>query len=171
MRLTLNWKTILVATAVIAASFFISLKAMDWLSPRGTGPAPAVAQLPPLPPASKSSIVVAPVAISLSAIRESTERASPRNFAGKADNPISQILENADIGWSASRGPIAASGDKDVLTLSTPLTGKLNVTGSLSSKATGALGEALGSVLGNDAAKQIRSEEHTSELQSLRHLV
>jgi hypothetical protein len=155
MRLTLNLKTILIATAVIAASFFISLKAMDWLSPRDAGPAPAVAQLPPLPPVSRNSIVVAPVAITLSAIREAAEKNSPRNFSGKADNPISQILQNADIGWTASRGPIAASGDKDVLTLSTPLAGKLNVTGSLSSKATGALGEALGSVLGNDAAKQI----------------
>jgi hypothetical protein len=155
MHLTLNWKTILLAIAVVAASFFVSLKAMDWLSPRGTSSAPAVAQLPPLPPASRSSIVVAPVAIALSAIRESAERSAPRNFGGKADNPISQILQDADIGWSASRGPIAASGDKDVLSLSTPLTGKLNVTGSLSSKATGALGDALGSVLGNNAAKQI----------------
>ncbi|WGD54431.1 DUF4403 family protein [Bradyrhizobium sp. CB1650] len=155
MRLTLNLKTVLIAVAVIAASFFISLKTMDWLSSPATGPAPAVAQLPPLPPVSKSSIVVAPVAIALSAIREQAEKAAPRNFAGKADNPISQILENADIGWSAMRGPISAVGDKDVLTLSTPLSGKLNVTGSLSSKATGALGEALGSVLGGNAAKQI----------------
>jgi hypothetical protein len=155
MRLTLNWKTVLLAVAVIAASFFISLKAMDWLAPRGAGTAPQVAQLPPLPPVSKNSIVVAPVAISLSAIREAAEKSTARNFAGKADNPISQILQNADIGWTASRGAISASGDKDVLTLSTPLTGKLNVTGSLSSKATGALGEALGNVLGNNAAKQI----------------
>ncbi|MBR0855161.1 DUF4403 family protein [Bradyrhizobium liaoningense] len=155
MRLTLNLKTILIAVVVLAASFFISLKAMDFLSPRATISAPAVAQLPPLPPASKSSIVVAPVAIALSAIREQAEKAAPRNFAGKADNPISQILENADIGWSAVRGPMAANGDKDVLTLSTPLAGKLNVTGSLSSKATGALGDALGSVLGGNAAKQI----------------
>ncbi|MCP3472469.1 DUF4403 family protein [Bradyrhizobium sp. CCGUVB1N3] len=155
MRLTLNLKTILIAVAVIAVSFFVSLKAMDWLSSRGAGTAPAVAQLPPLPPVSKSSIVVAPVAIALSAIREAADKSAARNFTGKADNPISQILQNADIGWTASRGPIAASGDKDVLTLSTPLTGKLNVTGSLSSKATGALGEALGSVLGNNAAKQI----------------
>src|SRR3954463_16779653 len=155
MRLTLNLKTILIAIAVLAASFFISLKAMDWLSPRATNSAPPVAQLPPLPPASKSSIVVAPVAIALSAIREQAEKAAPRNFAGKAENPISQILENADIGWSAVRGPMSATGDKDVLTLSTPLTGKLNVSGSLSSKATGALGEALGSVLGGNAAKQI----------------
>ncbi|OAF11011.1 hypothetical protein AYJ54_08745 [Bradyrhizobium centrolobii] len=155
MRLTLNLKTVLIAVAVLAASFFFSLKTMDWLSPRATGPAPAVAQLPPLPPVSKSSIVVAPVSIALSAIREQAERNAPRNFAGKAENPISQILQDADIGWSAMRGPISATGDKDVLTLSTPLTGKLNVTGSLSSKATGALGEALGSVLGGNAAKQI----------------
>ncbi|WFU43066.1 DUF4403 family protein [Bradyrhizobium sp. CB82] len=155
MRLTLNLKTILIAIAVIAVSFFVSLKAMDWLSPRGAETAPAVAQLPPLPPVSKSSIVVAPVAIALSAIREAADKSTVRNLTGKADNPISQILQNGEIGWTASRGPIAASGDKDVLTLSTPLTGKLNVTGSLSSKATGALGEALGSVLGNNAAKQI----------------
>ncbi|MGY3030917.1 hypothetical protein ACVIIV_000087 [Bradyrhizobium sp. USDA 4354] len=156
MRLTWNLKTILIGVAVLAASFFISLKAMDLLSPRATNSAtPVVAQLPPLPPASKSSIVVAPVAIALSAIREQAEKAAPRNFAGKADNPISQILENADIGWSAVRGPMAATGDNDVLTISTPLTGKLNVTGSLSSKATGALGDALGGVLGGDAAKRI----------------
>ncbi|KYH01236.1 DUF4403 family protein [Bradyrhizobium sp. DOA1] len=155
MRLTLNLKTILIAVAVLAASFFISLKAMDLLSPRAANPAPPVAQLPPLPPASKSSIVIAPVAIALSAIRQQAEKAAPRNFAGKADNPISQILENADIGWSAVRGPMAAAGDKDVLTISTPLSGKLNVTGSVSAKATGALGDALGSVLGGDAAKRI----------------
>ncbi|MDA9444337.1 hypothetical protein XH98_35630 [Bradyrhizobium sp. CCBAU 51745] len=155
MRLTLNLKTVLIAVAVLAASFFISLKAMDWLSPRAVNSAPPIAQLPPLPPAAKSSIVVAPVAIALSAIRDQAEKASPRNFAGKAENPISQILENADIGWSAARGPMSATGDKDVLTLSTPITGKLNVTGSLSAKATGALGDALGSVLGGDAAKRI----------------
>ena len=155
MRLTLNLKTVLIAAAVLAASFFISLKAMDWLSPRASNSAPPIAQLPPLPPVSKSSIVVAPVAITLSAIREQAEKASPRNFAGKAENPISQILQDADIGWTANRGPMSATGDKDVLTLSTPITGKLNVTGSLSAKATGALGDALGSVLGGDAAKRI----------------
>jgi hypothetical protein len=155
MRPTLNLKTILIAVAVLAASFFVSLKAMDWLSPRATNSTPPVAQLPPLPPASKSSIVVAPVAIAISAIRDQAEKAAPRNFAGKAENPVSQILQDADIGWSAVRGPMAAAGNNDVLTISTPLTGKLNVTGSLSAKATGALGEALGSVLGGDAAKRI----------------
>ena len=54
MRLTKRLKAILIAIAVIAVSFLVSLKAMDWLSPRGTSGAPALAQLPPLPPASRS---------------------------------------------------------------------------------------------------------------------
>src|SRR5438445_482942 len=94
-------------------------------------------------------------AIALSAIPEAADRGAPRHFAGKADNPISQILQNADIGWTASRGPITATGAQDVLSLATPLTGTLNVTGSLTSKATGAIGDALGGLLGNNVAKQI----------------
>jgi hypothetical protein len=158
MRLPpMRLKTILLAAAVIAVSFLVSLKAMDWLTPRGKVPAPVLAELPPLPPASRSSIVVATVTVSLAAIRDVADRAAPRTFAGKADNPASQILQNADIGWTASRGPIAATGAQDVLSLTTALTGTLNATGSLSSKATGAVGNALGSLLGANAAKQIAS--------------
>ena len=157
MRLPMRLKTLLLAAAVIAVSFLVSLKAMDWLSPRDKGPAPVLAELPPLPPASRSSIVVAPVTVSLAAIREVADRAAPRTFAGKADNPASEVLQNADIGWTASRGPIAATGAQDVLSLTTALTGTLNATGSLSSKATGAVSNALGSLLGSNAAKQVGS--------------
>jgi len=150
-------KTAPIALAVVAVSFFMSLKAMDWLSPHASLPKAATVELPPLPPASSASFVMAPVSISLAAIREAAERATPRNFNGKADNPVSQVLQNADIGWTASRGMISASGAQDVLSLSTPLTGKLNVTGSLSSKATGAVGDAIGGLLGDNAAKQIGS--------------
>jgi len=150
-------KAILLAIAVIAVSFFVSLKALDWLSPRGTVPGPALAQLPPLPTAPRSSVILAQVTIPISAIRDAADRSAARNFAGKADNPVSQILQNADIGWTASRGPIAATGGQDVLSLTTALTGKLNVTGSLSSKAAGAVGDALGGLLGGNVAKQIGS--------------
>ncbi len=150
-------KAILLATAVVAVSFFVSLKALDWLSPRGTVPGPALAQLPPLPPAPRSSVILAQVTIPISAIRDAADRSAARSFAGKADNPVSQILQNADIGWTASRGPIAATGGQDALSLTTALTGKLNVTGSLSSKATGAVGDALGGLLGGNVAKQIGS--------------
>src|ERR1700732_1177215 len=157
MRLALGLKTILLAIAVVGVSFFVSLKAMDWLSPRGVIAAPALVQLPPLPPASRNSVIRARVALALPAIREAADRSAPRNFAGKAENPVSQVLQNADIGWTASRGPVSATGAQDVLSLATALTGKLNVTGSLSSKATGAVGDALGGLLGGNVAKQIGS--------------
>jgi hypothetical protein len=157
MRLAVSLRTILFAIAVVVGSFFVSLKTMDWLSPRGTVGAPVLVELPPLPPAPRSSSIIAPVAIALTAIRDAAERGAPRNFEGKADNPVSQILQDADIGWTASRGPIAATGAQDVLSLATPLTGKLNVTGSLTSKATGAVGDALGGLLGGNVAKQIGS--------------
>jgi Domain of unknown function (DUF4403) len=146
-----------IAIAVVAVSFVVSLKAIDLFSPRGTVPKAAQAELPPLPPTSRASFVMAPVSIALSALRDAADRAAPRNFAGKADNAVSQVLQNADVGWTASRGPISATGAQDVLSLSTPLTGKLNVTGSLSSKATGAVGDAIGGLLGDKAAKQIGS--------------
>jgi hypothetical protein len=155
MRLNRRLKTILAAIAVVAVSFAISLKAMDWLSPSGTVTAPALVELPPLPPAQRSSSILAQVAIAIPAIRDAADHNAQRTFAGKADNPVSQLLQNADIGWTASRGAIAASGAQDVLSLATPLTGTLNVTGSLSSKAVGAVGDALGGLLGGNVAKQI----------------
>ncbi|QWG17453.1 DUF4403 family protein [Bradyrhizobium sediminis] len=157
MRLPISLKTILLGVAVVAVSFFVSLKIMDWVAPRGTFRPPVLVELPPLPPAPRSSRIIAPVAIALSAIREAADRGAPRSFAGKADNPVSQILQNADIGWTASRGPITATGAQDLLSLATPLTGTLNVTGSLSAKATGAVGDALGGLLGGNVAKQIGS--------------
>src|SRR3984957_3325264 len=157
MRQAMRLKTILLGAAILAASFFVSLKSMDWLWPRDTVKPPVLVELPPLPAAPRISSIIVPVTIALAAIRDAADRSAPRNFSGKADNPVSQILQNADIGWTASRGAISATGAQDVLSLSTPLTGVLNITGSLSSKATGAVGNALGSLLGDKASKQIGS--------------
>ena len=88
--------------------------------------------------------MLAPVSVALTAIRDAAERSTARTYGGKAENPVSQILQNADIGWTASRGPISATGAQDVLSLATPLTGTLNVTGSLSAKATGAVLQRVG---------------------------
>jgi hypothetical protein len=93
----------------------------------------------------------------LKVIGTTADRAAPRNFGGKADNPVPQLLQNADINWTASRGPISATGAQNALSLATPLTGKLNVKGAISDSAKGALGDALGSLLGGNVAKQIGS--------------
>jgi len=154
MRLTFNLKTITLGIVILAISFFLSLKAMDWVSPRGIDK-PVLAKLPPLPPVNRSSSIIAPISIPLAVIRDAADRAAPRTFSGKANNPAEQILQNADIGWTASRGAISATGANNVLSLSTPLTGTLKVTGSLSANVQGQLGNALGSLLGGNVAKQI----------------
>ena len=157
MDLAVRLKPILLGIAVVVVSFLVSLTTMDWLSPRGAVRAPVLVELPPLPSASRSSSIIVPVAIALPAIRDAVDRSAPRTFSGKVDNPASQILQNANIGWTASRGPIAMTGAQDMLSLATPLTGTLNVTGSLSANAKGALGDALGGLLGGKVAKQIGS--------------
>src|ERR1700720_1317182 len=92
---TMRLKTILIAVAVVAVSFLVSLKAMDWLLPRG-GNAPKLVELPQLPQVPRTSTIIAPVAVTLNAIRDAADRGTPRNFAGKAANPVEQILQNAD---------------------------------------------------------------------------
>src|ERR1700677_1881922 len=141
-------KPMLLTLAIVAVSFLISLKAMDWLAPRGRVAAPVLVELPPLPAVPGTSSVLASVAITLPAIRDAADRGAPRTFTGKVDNPSPQLLQDADIGWTASRGPIAVAGGQDVLSLATPLTGTLNATGSLSAKATGAVGDAIGGLFG-----------------------
>lgn len=141
-------KTVLFGVAALAVSFVVSLKVMNWISPPPGSAAPKLVKLPRLPPPARPSKIIAPVAVTISAIRIAVDRAAPRNFAGKADNPVGQILQNADINWTVERGPIAATGASNQLTLSTPLNGKLNVTGSLSNNASNALGNLIGGNIG-----------------------
>jgi predicted small integral membrane protein len=151
-------KTILIGTVVVAIFFIAALRLMDYVAPRGAGTAPVLTELPPLPvsPTRRSSIV-APVVVTMAAIREAADKGAPRIFAGTADNPVPQLLQNAVIKWNAARGPIAATGAQDTLTLSTPLNGTLTVNGAISSNVREALGGALGNLLGGNVAKQIGS--------------
>ena len=150
-------KPVLIAVVVIALSFVAALKVMDWMTPRSAGPPPKLVELPPLTPAQSSTSITAPIKIPLATIRDAADRAAPKTFAGTADNPVPQLLQNADIQWSAARGPIAVTGAQDVMSLSTPLNGALNVKGSLSSNVRDAIGNAIGGLLGGNAAKQIGS--------------
>lgn len=147
-------KVILLGLAALVVSFAASLYAMNTFWPVSVQK-PVLAALPPLPPVSRNSEILTPIAVSISALRDALDRAAPRNLGGKADNPISQILQNADINWTVARGPIAASGVQNALALSTPLDGKLTVLGSLSAASGSALGNVLGNVLGSSAAKQL----------------
>lgn len=151
----MRFAKILLAVVVVAGSFLLTLKAMDWF-PSGTilSP-PGLVELPPLPRAPASSHIVVPVAISLSTIRDAAERGAPRGLAGKVGNSTSPLLRNADIAWSVTRGPLVMAGAQGALSLTAPLAGTLRVTGAAKSGASGAVGDALGSLLGGSVAGQM----------------
>ncbi len=109
-------KVILLGLAALVASFAISLYAMNTFWPSAVEK-PVLAKLPPLPPVSRNSEIITPIAVSIGALRDALDRAAPRNIGGKAENPVAQILQNADISWSVARGPIAASGVQNALPL------------------------------------------------------
>lgn len=128
-------KSIVIAVVVVAAAFAVTLKAMDWFAPNQSPPPPTLTKLPPLPEATRSSTLLVPIQIPLKVLGDTAERAAPRDFGGKAANPVPQLLQDADINWTAARGAVTASGVSNALTMATPITGKLNVTGSLSAGA------------------------------------
>src|SRR5437868_11422180 len=104
-------RTILIAVLVLTVSFGGALFAMQWLSPGSVADRrPVLAETPPLPPVTRTSVIVGPTAIALSAIRDSLEREAPRNLTGKRDNPVSQLLQNGEVGWTATRSPLTVTG-------------------------------------------------------------
>ncbi len=148
------------AFAVIAFFFAVTLWALDTFFPsRPPDIRPSVAKLQPLPPlkpATRSSVVITPVAVSLAAIRRSLDAAAPRDLSGKNDNPVSSLLSKADIGITVQRGPMMVSGYNDEITIATPLTGSLKVTGQLATQAgnlTGTIAGLLDKSMGSGVQK------------------
>ena len=93
--------------------------------------------------------------ITLASIRDAADRAAPRNFNGKANNPAPQLIQNADINWTAARGAISATGANNAISLSTIVTGTVNAKGSLSQEAGGAISSLVGQMFGNKTGEQI----------------
>jgi hypothetical protein len=147
-------RTVVIAVAALAVAALAGFVAVQWLSPPAT-PQVAVAPPPPLPPASRASRALVPIAIPLGTIRTTLDAAAPRDFAGKGQNPAPQLLSQTDIDWRAARGALAISGGNNVLTLTSPLTGSFTVRGELSTATQDAIGGMLGQLLGSDAAKRI----------------
>jgi hypothetical protein len=143
---------IIAAAVIVVISFVGALFAMDWLWPSARNDKrPVLAEVPPLPPVTRTSVIVAPTAIALSALRDAMDAAAPRTVTGKRDNPLSDLLSKADIGWTINRGPMALAGRVDALTISTPLNGTVSVTGQLGNQAgnlTGAIGNLIGDGVG-----------------------
>ena len=148
------------AVAVVALFFSVTLWALDRFFPTGRGltqtPLAQLPQLPPLQPLTRASYVIAPVAVSLAAIGRSLDAAAPRDLVGKNDNPVSSLLSKADIGITVARGTMAVSGKPNELTVTTPLSGTLQITGQIAGAAGGVVGGITGlldSGLGKNVGK------------------
>jgi hypothetical protein len=152
-RLTLG------AICVVGLFFAATLWALDRFLPHDNDAKKAVAslpQMPPLPPVTRASYVVAPVAIAIPAIRASLDNAAPRDLTTTNNNPISNLLSKANIGMTIRRESMLMSGRPNELTATIPLNGELQLTGQIAGVAgnlTGTIAGLLGGALGKDVGK------------------
>jgi hypothetical protein len=153
----MSLRTILIGAAIILASFLGATVGMQLLSGGvGTVTPPALVEMPPLKPMSRTSVVVTPTTITLSAIRDALDAQAPRNLSGKRDNPVSQLLSNADIGWTIARGPLTVTGRPDAMAVATPLNGTLHVTGQIAAQV-GNIGGALGGIVNRNLGQDLQN--------------
>lgn len=150
-----RFRLALLAVVVLGGSFAAANWALNFFLPDNDAKK-AVANLAPPPVLEKvtrASYVIVPVAIPLNLIRQSLDNAAPRELVGKNDNPVSSLLSKADIGITVSRGTMSVAGKPNEMTVTTPLTGVLSVTGQIATQAgnlTGTITGLLGNSLGKD---------------------
>jgi hypothetical protein len=149
-------RTVLVGLAILLASFVGVSYALQFLSGGAGASRPVLAEVPALKTTSRTSVIVAPTAITVSAIRDVLERAAPANLAGKRENPVSQFLSNAEIGWTMTRSPLAVSGRPDALVVSATINGTLHVTGQVAAQV-GNIGGALGGIINQNIGQQLKN--------------
>lgn len=147
---------IIAGTLVVVVFFAGTLWALNTFLPQGGAISrPKVVELPPLKPETRTSMIVAPTSIALTAIRDAMEAAAPRDFSGQSSNPVSEFLSKNEIGVNMTRGPISVGGRPEKMTISTALSGTLRITGKLAGQAgklTGTLGGLINQSVGREVA-------------------
>jgi hypothetical protein len=152
----MNFRTIILGLVIFVAAFIGATLLMNLLWPSSLQEGrPQLVTVPPLPPLTGTSTVLAPAAVAMSAIREALEAEAPRNLTGHPQNPVSQLLEGAELNFTITRGPLAVTGRPDSLVVSTALNGTFQARGTLTG-ATGALGNTLGNMIGGNIGQQVQ---------------
>jgi hypothetical protein len=147
------------AIAVVAAAV-VALGAVFVLAPSAPANRPALVEVPPLQPATRTSFVIAPTAVALTAIRDVMDAQAPRDLSGKRDNPVGQLLQNAELGWTMSRATLQVSGRPEGLVVIAPLAGAFRLTGQVGAAVGNVAGNvtgALGGLLNEQLGKQVGS--------------
>jgi len=155
-------RTILLGVLVVAVSFVAATLIMDllWPSALPQQQRPALTAVPPLQPLAGTSTVLAPTAIALTAIREALDTQAPKNLSGKPQNSVSKLLANAQLSFTVARGPLAVTGQRDALIVTTPLTGTFEALGTLTgavSSGVSVVGGAIGNAIGGSVGHEVQT--------------
>ena len=152
----LSLRSVLLGAGVVLVFFSGTLWALNRLFP--TNPMderrPQLVALHPMAPVTRTSVIVAPVAVANLAIRDIFEANAPRGLNGKNENPLAELLGKADIGWQIGRGPIAVNGANGGLNIATTLNGSIRVTGQIANQAGNLTGTITG-LLGNNLGRNV----------------
>jgi hypothetical protein len=116
---------------------------------------PSLASVPPLPPLAGTSTILTPAAVAMAAIRDALEAQAPRNLSGKPQNPVSQLLQAAELNFTINRGPLTVTGRPDALVVTTPLSGTFQARGTITGAAN-AIGGAIGNIIGGNIGAQVQ---------------
>jgi len=122
------WGRIMIGGATLALSVVVAIFTMSspWSRPRERRP--PLVETPPLRAVVRTSVVVMPAAIALTAIRDKMEGLVPIVFTEKRNNPPAQLPSNAEAGLTFTRGPLGVSGQPDVFAVSTAFNGTFRTT-------------------------------------------
>ena len=145
-------RKLLIGGVIVAVSVAAALWATNLID-RGPTSArrPAVADTPPLPAASRTSTVIAPIAVANNAIRDALEAQAPRNLVGKRDSPLGDLLGETEVTWNVNRGPLAVSGRADGLAVTTAIAGDLRAAGQVGDQVS-----QIGNLIGGDLGRAAR---------------
>ena len=119
------WIPAIAAFIVVAAG---ALWTVGLLAPRSINRPPTLVEVPPLPLTARSSLIVTPIVIPLSAIRDAIEQQVPHDLSSQAtsDSSFSPNIPGPPFTWSFTRGPFAIVGAPGGLTLSSTLRGSIH---------------------------------------------
>jgi len=133
----MHWGKIGIGAVIVVAALAGTVWAMKWFAPGAVDRRPKLTEVPPLAPVTRSSVIVTPVSITLTAIQDALERGAPRDLSGKPDLPPAPNITNGEINWSLARGAFTVAGRPEGLTLSTALRGSLRATGQINNQGGG----------------------------------
>jgi len=142
--------------AIVAVFFTITLRVFDAVWPlEAPRRPPAEVATTPLLAMSRTSFVIAPIAVANTAIRDAIEAAAPRQFTGKRENMLPELLSKAELDWTMNRGTVGIASRSNTLTVTTALNGTVRLLGQAGGQV-GNITRSIAGFAGADAGQAVQ---------------